>query len=85
MKIIKENNKTYYVLEYNDTKFTSIENLLAYTMLLIKSQTKELNYIINEYNNVPHNSSVLKIRIRVITKRINSLLEEYESMLTIIK
>ena len=49
MKVIQENDKTYYVLDYGDIKFTSMENLLMYIILLIEFKTEELNNIVSEH------------------------------------
>lgn len=86
MKIIQENDKTYYVIEYNNSKFISIENLLMYIILLIEFKTEELNNIVSEYRSYSKDDfSSLKIQIRAEIKRINYLLEEYESILRTIK
>lgn len=86
MKIIQENDKTYYVIEYNNSKFISIENLLMYIILLIEFKTEELNNIASEYRSYSKDDfSSLKIQIRAEIKRINYLLEEYESILRTIK
>lgn len=74
------------MLEYNDSKFTSIENLLMYIILLIEFKTEELNNITSEYRSYSKDDfSSLKTQIRAEIKRINYLLEEYDSILRTIK
>lgn len=86
MKVIRENDKTYYALEYNDEKFTSMENLLMYIILLIEFQTEKLNNVVSEYRtNKEDDFSELKTQIRDKMRIINDLIKEYESIFRIIK
>lgn len=83
MKVIRENDKTYYVLDYGDRKFTSMEDLLMYIILLIEFQAKELNDIVSGCGGDDFSS--LKTQIHDKMRRINDLIKEYESILRIIK